>query len=112
VSDASEESMNHGTREDKEEEDRYRTEHLVAVCRNMCMDIRVPLSTVVIVARLFRVGWTRNSDAIHSLQYTIIIDPSTNSVIPCPILRKSKPSVSMSPVASRSYKIWRCPSQK
>jgi hypothetical protein len=52
VSDASEESMNHGTREDKEEEDRYRTEHLVAVCRNMCMDIRVPLSTVVIVARL------------------------------------------------------------
>jgi hypothetical protein len=38
VSDASEESMNHGTREDKEEEDRYRTEHLVAVCRNMRMD--------------------------------------------------------------------------
>jgi hypothetical protein len=38
VSDASEESMNHGTREDKEEEDRYRTEHLVAVCCNMRMD--------------------------------------------------------------------------
>lgn len=38
MSDASEESMNHGTREDKEEEDRYRTEHLVAVCCNMRME--------------------------------------------------------------------------
>lgn len=40
MGDASEESMNHGTRGDKEEEDKYRTEHLVAVCRNMmCMDM-------------------------------------------------------------------------
>ena len=29
--------MNHGTREDNEEVDRYRTEHLVAVCCNMRM---------------------------------------------------------------------------
>jgi hypothetical protein len=30
--------MNHGTREDTVEEDRYRTEHLVAVCRNTRMN--------------------------------------------------------------------------
>ena len=50
MSEASEESMNHGTREDKEEEDRHRSEHLVTVCCNTRMDKSVPLSSAVAVA--------------------------------------------------------------
>jgi hypothetical protein len=105
--------MNHGTREDKEEEDRYRTEHLVAVCRNMRWSVAEYRGCYCSALDAFNHSHVEGSDeiglddAIHSLQ-----DPPTNSVIPCPIPRKSKPSVSMRPVASRSSKTSRCPSQK
>jgi hypothetical protein len=101
-SDGSEESMNHGTREDKEEdrycveEDRYRVEaveHLVAACCHM--------------ARV-------QDDGIHKLQNSTvnILGNSTNSAISCLIPRASKPSVSMRLVASRSSRTSRSRSQK
>ncbi len=55
MSDASEESMNHGTREDKEEDrvDRYRTEHLVAACCHMRMGERVAVRALDAAANNF-----------------------------------------------------------
>jgi hypothetical protein len=58
--------MNHGTREDKEEEDRYRSEHLVAVCCNMRMDKRVPLSTAVSGLTTVNHSHVERSDEIGS----------------------------------------------